>query len=372
VRTYQPRLNRVWVEAARLTDERYQTGRMGSLDKLSELVGECWRREMSGEGLMFLPGMQPIGRTISLVMKGLHSSWQGEFDAARVHVDNAIGSLGGIVTWLDSLVRWAVAELAWAQRDWPVAEAALDEMKSLALDVEHEQLACVAHLLLAQVFEVQGKHAQARVEHRALRLRERRMAGESLSSREAVVTWQLGARQSERHLQQALVASKQFERWSLEDALTGIANRRCFEQTLSERLRTVTAGSRPLTVAMIDLDQFKSVNDTFTHQVGDRVLKTLAGVMATAVRQKDLPARLAGDEFVVLFDDADEDVAEEICERIRGAIATFDWDSIAKGLRMTVSIGISQAVEGDTVESLLHRSDKSMYTVKPGWVPTIY
>ncbi|HEY9238533.1 MAG TPA: GGDEF domain-containing protein, partial [Burkholderiaceae bacterium] len=288
----------------------------------------------------------------------------GDVATARREAELAVRSLGGIVTWLDAVVHWVLAELAWLQADWKSAEIALREMKELGLAVEHEQLACMAHLLLVQVLEQQGKFEAAQREQRALRSRERRMRSDSVSSREAVVKWQLGARQSEAHLQRALVESKQFERWSFEDPLTGIANRRYFEQELSERLRRSASDGRPLTVAMIDLDHFKAVNDTYTHQVGDRVLNTLAGIMATTVRQGDLPARLAGDEFVVLFHDADANVAAEICDRIRAAIAAFDWGSIAPGLQASVSIGIATAIEGDTVATLLHRSDQSMYTVK--------
>jgi diguanylate cyclase (GGDEF)-like protein len=367
---YQPKLNQLWVEAARLADERYQTGIMGDLRRMGGIVRECRRLERSGEELTFMPGMLPIARTISVSMKGLYSAWQGELENTRIYADRAIGSLGATETWLDALVRWVLAELAWAQGDWVAAEAALVEMRTCAIGVEHEQLACLAQLLLIQVFELQGKTEMAKLEARLLRSRERRMSAESLSGREGQVKWQLGARQSERHLEQALLASKQFERWSFEDALTGIANRRRFEQALAERLPASVADGRPLTVAMVDLDQFKAVNDTHSHQVGDRVLKTVASVLVSSVRENDLAARLAGDEFVVLFSDADAGAAGEICERIRRAVADFDWNSIARGLRVSVSIGVSQAVEGDSVESIMHRSDKSMYTVKPGWVPT--
>jgi len=125
-------------------------------------------------------------------------------------------------------------------------------------------------------------------------------------------------------------------------------------------------------VAMVDLDNFKAINDTYTHQIGDRVLKTVASVLANSVRGNDLAARLAGDEFVVLFTNAVVDEAAEICERIRGAVADFDWNSIARGLRVSVTIGVSEAQPGDTVETIMHRSDKSMYNAKPGWVPTSY
>ena len=363
---YQPRLNQMWVEASRLLDERYQAGTMRSLERLEALAGECRALEAAGKGRPVLPGLQSMARTISHASISLLAAWQGDFGAAQNAVDAATCSLGGNVTWLDSFVRWGAAEIAWARGDWPTTEQELTEMRELALAVEHEQLACRAHLLLAQVCELQGKHEQAQREQRALRRRERRVVAEGVSSREAVVAWQLDARQSERRLRQALLASKQFERWSLEDALTGIANRRHFEQTLAQRLAAAAAAGRPLTVAMVDVDKFKAVNDRFTHRVGDRVLKTIAAIIASQVREDDLPARWAGDEFTVLFDDATEALARPICDRIRLAIAGFDWESVAPGLRMSVSIGLSQAHSGDSAESLLQRSDESMYRVKAG------
>ena len=134
--------------------------------------------------------------------------------------------------------------------------------------------------------------------------------------------------------------SKQFERWSFEDALTGIANRRCFEIAPAERLRQATASGMAVSVAMVDVDQFKSVNDRFTHRVGDRVLKTVAAILASQMREGDLPARWAGDEFVILFCDTPEAAAQQLCGRIRISVAAFDWESVAPGLRVTISIGL--------------------------------
>lgn len=370
VSIYQPRLNQIWVEASRLLDERYQTGAIRSLARMEALTAECRALERDGNGLAVLPGLQSMARTISLASGGLLAAWQGRLDEATQTVAAAAKSLSGTMTWLDSFVRWCAAEVAWAQEDWAGAERELIEMRELALAVEHEQMACQAHLALAQVFELQGKHAQAQQEHRALRRRERRVVAEGMSSRESLVSWQLGARQSERHLQQALVASKQFERWSLEDALTGIANRRHVEQQLAERLQALQAGQNPLSVAMVDVDKFKSVNDRYTHSIGDRVLKTVAAIMASQVREHDLPARWAGDEFVILFVDTGEQEAQPICERIRAAVAGFDWESVAPGLRMSISIGLAEAREGDGIESVLHRADTSMYRAKAVESPT--
>jgi diguanylate cyclase (GGDEF)-like protein len=365
VSVYQPRLNQVFVEASRLVDERYQTGSMRSLDHMEALLQECWQLEREGAGLSTLPGMRAMARVISLASTALLAAWQGRADAATLAIESATRTLSGGMTWLDCFVRWCSAELSWKRGDWAAAQRELSEMREMALAVEHEQLACRAQLLLAQVFELQGKHAEALREHRALRQRERRVVADGMSSRESLVSWQLGARQSERHLQQALQASRQFERWSLEDALTGIANRRHFEQELNRKLPATLGAGHALSVAMVDVNKFKSVNDRFTHMVGDRVLKTIAAIMVSEVRGQDLTARWAGDEFVILFDETPEDQARQVCERIRTAVADFDWEAVASGLRMSVSIGLSEARADDSAESLVLRADQSMYRAKP-------
>jgi diguanylate cyclase (GGDEF)-like protein len=355
----------VWVEASRLVDERFQTGAMKSLRRMAALMDECGALERAGQGYPVLPGLKPMARTISLASFALLDVWQRDLRAAPAAIDAARGSLAATPTWLDAFVCWCAAELHWAHQEWPQAEAQLVRMREVALSVEHEQLACRAHLLLAQVLELQGKHAQAHAEQRALHSRTRRVAADGLRSRESIVSWQLGARHSEQRLQQALAASKQFERWSLEDALTGIANRRHFEQSLTERLPASMAAGQPLAVAMVDVNSFKLVNDRFTHRVGDRVLKTIASIITTHVRGHDLPARWGGDEFVILFHETTVDEARKVCERIQRAVATFDWESVAAGLRMTVSIGVSKAHAGDTPDVVVHRSDQSMYQAKP-------
>jgi len=237
-------------------------------------------------------------------------------------------------------------------------------MKGISLTSEYEQLACTAQQLLVQVLEAQDKGEAVRAEHRELRALERRLVTESLEGRLAVVDWRLSARRSERSLEEALLVSKRFERWSLEDALTGLANRRHAEQVLAERLRAVTLNGRALTVAMVDVDKFKRINDEFSHAVGDRVLKTLGAIMNSQVREHDLAARWAGDEFVILFPDAEESVAHQACGRMHQAIAAFDWEVIAPGLEVSVSIGLSQAGVGDSIDDLLGRSDDRMYESK--------
>jgi diguanylate cyclase (GGDEF)-like protein len=367
VSLYQPRLNQSWVEASRLVDERYEIGRLGDRARLRCLAEECWALEASGQGWHVLPGMAAMGRAISRATKGLLAAWDGLLHEAQAEIDEATRALPADTSWLHAFVRWCAAELAWAQGDGARAEAEMAAMLEIALSVEHEQLACRAHLLRAQLFEQQGRHDAAAQEYRALRRRERRVRAEGLGTRESLVSWRLDARLSQRRLEQAMVAARQFERWSLEDALTGLANRRQFEQTLAQRLAARVATGQQLAVAMIDVDRFKSVNDCYTHRVGDRVLKTVAALLAAQVREADLPARWAGDEFVVLFvqsADAASPAGLDLCERIAAAVAAFEWEAIAPGLAVTVSVGVAGVLDGDSGESAVHRADEAMYRVK--------
>lgn len=364
VGSFQLRLSQAWVEALRRVDERYRTGAIGELDRMACLVDELSRLKSSDPGFGAMAGLAPMTRTISCVMSALIATWQGRLDDAGRAVIVAERSLLGTVTWLDALIRWGVAELAWARSDWSLAEKALAEMKSLALTAEYEQLACTAQQLMVQVLEAQRKSEAVAVAHRELRALERRLVTESIEGRLAVVDWRLDARRSERRLEQALLASKRYEKWSLEDALTGLANRRHAEQVLADRLRAAELNGRALTVAMVDVDKFKRINDQFSHAVGDRVLKTLGDIMTLQVRAHDLVARWAGDEFVILFAEADESVAYQACGRMHHAIAGFDWEAIAPGLGVSVSIGLSEAGLGDTMDDLLERSDCRMYESK--------
>jgi len=363
--SYQPRVNKMWVEASRLLEERYQSGRIRNLDRLRELVGDCQALETRGLAVSAMPGLQTHRVPITIGTYSLLASWQGEFERARTLVDQCRQTLPSRLTWMHSLAQWCEAELAWSQGELTGAERWLKLMAASALEVEHEQFACRAQLLLAQLYEQQGRFQDALQVHRVLRQRERRIVADSVMSREALVSHQLGARDSEAHLEKALSAARQFERWSLEDALTGIANRRRLELVLEAWLKDVRDLARNLTVAFIDVDKFKSVNDRFTHEVGDRVLKTLASLMAENVRETDLVARWAGDEFVIAFRDSSRNDAEQVCARVRAAIDQFDWNSIAKGLHMSVTIGFSEARPEDSTATLLGRSDVDMYESKP-------
>jgi diguanylate cyclase (GGDEF)-like protein len=123
-----------------------------------------------------------------------------------------------------------------------------------------------------------------------------------------------------------------------------------------------TAG-RPVTLAILDLDHFKKINDRHGHPVGDRVLTVTAQLIRECVRQADLVARIGGEEFLVVLPNADEARALEVCERIRQRVAGHCWAEVSPHLKVTVSAGLASAPTYDGTE-LTTRADKALYRAK--------
>lgn len=147
------------------------------------------------------------------------------------------------------------------------------------------------------------------------------------------------------------------------DELTGIANRRRLVDELGYQAGLV--GPRhPVSVLFFDLDHFKQVNDTYGHDLGDRVLRVVARVTAGTVRDGDLPARLGGEEFVVVAPAADHESAHALAERLR--VALPQQVAAEVGLRVTASFGVTQVGHGEPADAVLRRVDELMYLAKLG------
>lgn len=359
-------LQRAYAQALRLVGERFFKGALPERSGFEALLARCVREaHVSGaEGIQ--PGLLVTHRALMATLCGLAACWRGESSVVQRELAEArrwTGELSG-GTWLQALEWWVECEWAWDQSRLGQAVQCAALMVDAAMGAEHEQLACLGQLLLAQLHECQGDERGALEVLRLLRRREELIRAESLQSRSRVVKWRLELREHEQALQQLEASSEQLERLSLEDALTGIPNRRHFELRLGERLRSRVLAGRPLSIALIDVNDFKQVNDQHSHRVGDQVLCAIARILRSHVRENDLPARLAGDEFVVAFWDSDEAVARQVCGRIEAAVAHHDWSRIASGLRVSISVGVSQARAGDTIAQLVHRADEAMYGAK--------
>ena len=364
--TFQPCVNQWWTEVIRVFYERYYVGELPALDRMRELRAAVITLMAGGDAGSAEPGTHVTTEAVLLFGLCLDQCWHGRIGQAKLDADALAGwaQRYGTVTWLSALESWVRAEIAWAQNDWPVALQHAARMIAMAVEVEHEQLAYLGHLLSSQLFVAQGRNGEALDELRRLRLREQLIRSDSLETREKVVEWQVDLRTQRQSVNRLEMSSRRLEKLSLEDTLTGIPNRRNFELYASELLRSGLERGQPPCVALIDVDRFKQINDNFSHQVGDAVLKQIAHILKSHLREDDMAARLGGDEFVIVFKHAELAVARQVCARIAAAVRAFDWPAIAKGLFSSISVGVVAAMPGDSVESLTHRADTAMYQQK--------
>ena len=150
------------------------------------------------------------------------------------------------------------------------------------------------------------------------------------------------------------------ERLATRDGLTGLANRRLFEETLEREVARALRRRLPLALVVLDVDFFKNVNDTFGHQAGDQVLRQVADATLEHTKASDLAARYGGDEFVVLLPECDGSDAHAVAERLRTAVAER-----ASAMRVTVSAGTASLPENaSAVERLVAAADAALYEAK--------
>lgn len=148
------------------------------------------------------------------------------------------------------------------------------------------------------------------------------------------------------------------------DPLTGVANRGRFDKRIEEELARSQRIGFPLSLLLVDIDKFKFVNDTFGHKAGDRVLQTIAKLMAGRLRDTDFIARYGGDEFVVLLPGTPAENAEVVAQGFCDAVKRCGFHSRGRSVDVTLSIGIAQLQEGDNSEVFFERADAAMYKVK--------
>ena len=152
------------------------------------------------------------------------------------------------------------------------------------------------------------------------------------------------------------------------DELTQALNRRSLMSALGRERNRADRSGQPFSVAILDLDHFKSVNDTLGHAAGDAVLKEFSRVSTTTKRETDVFGRFGGEEFLLILVDIPCEQARQATERIRAAVEAIDWSAAAPtpapGLKVTVSAGVACYRKGETIEQLLHRADTALYEAK--------
>ena len=151
---------------------------------------------------------------------------------------------------------------------------------------------------------------------------------------------------------------------ALRDPLTDTGNRVAMDQTLQREIDMSRRHLQPLSLLMLDIDHFKCINDTHGHSAGDEVLKAVAASIKGQLRNVDMVFRYGGEEFLILLSNTGREAAAMVGERLRFATQAKEYLADGKSIELTVSLGCSTLLPGESAESLLRRADSALYVAK--------
>jgi diguanylate cyclase (GGDEF)-like protein len=270
---------------------------------------------------------------------------------------------------------FALGKLHIADGTLEAALATLTECATLAAETGDLEIGVPSCRHLADAYAALGRFAEALQWHREFHARYIRKSTDTSLIRSRVAAIQYETRQLQARIETERSRADGLEQMnralaqeaallmnaSMEDVLTGLPNRRGLERAL---LEVATEHGQSYAFAMMDIDHFKKVNDTFSHALGDDVLRQVAVLLRAATRDSDLLFRYGGEEFVLLMESTDILLAAKICRRIRQAVRSWNWAQIHPNLHITLSIGVALAEEAATPVEVMAIADERLYQAK--------
>lgn len=158
--------------------------------------------------------------------------------------------------------------------------------------------------------------------------------------------------------------SRELERKATHDKLTGLYNRRFADDYLEREIESAIRYSENFSIAIADIDHFKTVNDTYSHETGDMVLQQVSNILQEQIRSTDTLARYGGEEFLLGFPRSTSTEAYGVCEKLRAAVEAHDWTSINPGVHVTLSFGVAQIDVNSRRKTILREADERLYAAK--------
>jgi diguanylate cyclase (GGDEF)-like protein len=159
-------------------------------------------------------------------------------------------------------------------------------------------------------------------------------------------------------------AYKRIEELAELDELTGSFNRRSIMRMLDEAITRAQRTRTPCSIALIDLDWFKRINDAYGHPTGDEVLRTFAITVFANIRSIDKFGRYGGEEFLLVLPNTPNEEAARLVNRLREIISSLDWSAFSSGMQVTISAGVATLAPDESAETLLRRADNALYAAK--------
>jgi diguanylate cyclase len=260
-----------------------------------------------------------------------------------------------------------------AAKIWPMALTWINTTSRKALSNDLDSVVELCRKLI----EVNGAYSDTLLRFNAS------IAGQSQAAPLAIVVQELISEHQRMRDETRVLAdelkSKQAEKEAIEekiseveaagnsDAMTGVGNRRAFDQQLRNAIQSCRTAGRSLSLVMADIDHFKRINDTYGHQVGDEVIKLLAKVISRSLRDSDVAARYGGEEFGIIMPGTDLAIAKSVAERIRKELETQKVVLRESGQNLgaiTASFGVAVLQRGEDAKGLIRRADSKLYAAK--------
>ena len=267
----------------------------------------------------------------------------GQLDGARESGEGALAWLGDRVPQMRSLI---LTTLAAALREAGRVEEAYDALQR-ACELERQ-----AFRELSQV--------QLSLERATLEAREARRHSDLLTAKNRQLAE--AHTELERRANELETLHAQLREQAERDPLTGVHNRRYLARELERLTHDRKAGR--MSLAVLDVDHFKTINDRFGHAAGDQVLIRIARLLCDHLRESDSIIRSGGEEFIILMPRTDAKAATACCERIRRAVNTEVWSSVADGLSVTTSLGVATTEDPNDLEAVIRIADQRLYEAK--------
>ena len=273
-----------------------------------------------------------------------------------------------------------LGRLRMVQDDRPAARDLLEQAIGLAGRINAKGLLADACESLSGLLERTGEPAAALALYKRFHaVREQELATSRKHAAHANQLWldfQRAARQVTRYREEAALLAEDrnalakraevLAEESQQDPLTGLLNRRGLDLQLGTLLTASELSGANVTVALMDIDSFKAINDSFSHPIGDVVLKRVAMIIRAHCRANDLPVRYGGDEFLLVLAGADLEAGERVVRRLKRTIDAEHWPAVAPGLRVTLSIGLAQRAQTQTIAATIAAADHALYAAKTG------
>lgn len=260
-------------------------------------------------------------------------------------------------------IRFSRGELLLANGD---AAGACRELNALWHELdgsEQSNTLTRVHDALYRAWRALGDPARALAHLEALGALEHKRVVAQLQAQSRLFVTRVEAERARLEAQVERLRAAESEADAQRDQLTGLGNRRHLDRRLPAVLAAAASSNSPLSVALIDLDHFKHINDRFGHATGDLVLARIADLLRANTRASDVLVRLGGEEFLIVFTDTALPLAQEVSERLREQVQAHEWSGIAPGLAVTLSVGLTSAPPYD-LAALSHSADLALYQAK--------